>query len=96
MIKTWNGVLIQAPGGGPAKPKPDKESHRVQHIRNKLSVLPPLKSLPPPVNLSAPISSSINLRVDFEREIQPYLGRCLVSSFFPNPCNSTLFFTVPE
>ena len=79
LVKTWAGILIQASGSEANKRKSEVEQKRGKHFRNKISVLPPLKSLPPPISLSDPVSSNIDLRVNFETEIKPFLGQCLVS-----------------
>lgn len=41
-------------------------------------MLPPLGYLPPPVSLSSPAAGGLDLDVDFEMEVRPHLGICLV------------------
>ena len=91
LVKTWSGVVIQGLGLVASARKSEVEQKRGRHFRNKLSVLPPLKSLPPPISLSDPVSSNIDLRVNFESEIKPFLGHCLVSLFSAD-CTSEVVF----
>ena len=41
-------------------------------------MLPPLTLLPPPLSPGSPPVAGIDLEVDYETEIKPFLGRCLV------------------
>lgn len=79
--KSWSGILVQAPGlGSIQKPLPRVKRQRSNRPGLKQAVikLPPLKHLPPPISLTAPLNG-IDLNVDFETEVKPFLGPCLVS-----------------
>lgn len=54
---------------------------RRAHMRGQ-SVLPPLQLqfLPPPISFGH-ARAHIDLNVDFKTEVEPFLGRCLVSSY---------------
>lgn len=75
--KTWDGILTIAPGSQSTLPR----VRRRPRI-SKPSMLPPLDSLPPPVSLSKSVCN-IDLFVDFEREVKPFLKEALVSPFSP-------------
>ena len=46
--------------------------------RANSSELPPLEALPPPITLNAQPSVDIDLDVDYQSEVAPFLGQCLV------------------
>ena len=75
--KSWGGVLMQAPGWEAKAPAP--HARGLPYRRQTSTFLPPLKSLPPPPSLSLPPAANIDLYVDFETELKPFLSTCLVS-----------------
>ena len=81
---TWDGIM-SLPDQADRGWKPNQRARR-----QRPSVLPPLASIPPPVALTSLTSLDINLFVDFEREIKPYLTDCLVL------CSSHRHFCPPR
>lgn len=41
-------------------------------------ILPPMTALPPPLGPGSSPVAGIDLQVDYETEVKPFLGRCLV------------------
>lgn len=54
---------------------------RPSHRRANSAELPPLRILPPPIIPNSPPASDIDLDVDYQSEIAPVLGQCLVRYF---------------
>ena len=53
--------------------------HKPSLRRANSAELPPLRALPPPITLSSLPSVNIDLDVDYQTEVAPFLGTCLVS-----------------
>lgn len=51
-----------------------------------LQALPPLAPLAPPVLPSSQPAPGVDLNVDYQTEVAPFLGRCLVSSWAGAAC----------
>jgi hypothetical protein len=85
-VHTWHGVLRQLPDhvghmGPPMAadaPAGNNVLRRAASSVNALQSLPPLRVLPPPVTAGSPPLPHVDLDVDFETELRPYLGQCLV------------------
>ncbi len=45
------------------------------------ATLPALTQLPPPVGPASPPAAGIDLDVDYDAEIRPHLGRCIVRKY---------------
>ena len=54
--------------------------HKPSMRRANSAELPPLRALPPPITLSSLPSVNIDLDVDYQTEVAPFLGTCLVST----------------
>jgi hypothetical protein len=93
-VHTWHGVLRQLPDHvshmGPPVAAEAPAGHNVLRRAassfNALQSLPPLRVLPPPVTAGSPPLPHVDLDVDFETEIRPYLGQCLVCSRIGSLC----------
>ncbi|KAK9827455.1 hypothetical protein WJX74_003381 [Apatococcus lobatus] len=73
---SWSGIVV--PVGAPAKVAP-------RHRRMPSTIaagLPPLMSLGEPVTFTSPHAAGIDLNIDFETEIKPFIGRKLGSGGF--------------
>ncbi|KAK9863460.1 hypothetical protein WJX84_001463 [Apatococcus fuscideae] len=69
---SWSGVVV--PVGVPARAAP-------RHRRMPSTIaagLPPLRPLGAPITLSSPQAAGIDLNIDYETEIKPFIGRKLV------------------
>ncbi|KAL4420504.1 hypothetical protein ABPG75_010160 [Micractinium tetrahymenae] len=55
---------------------------RGQHQQGLRAPPPPLTALAPPVMLSGPPAPDVDLNADYEREVAPFLGRCLGTGGF--------------
>ncbi len=60
--------------------------HRQRHLhkpsprRANSAELPPLRALPPPITLHSQPAVDVDLDVDYQAEVAPFLGQCLVST----------------
>ncbi|KAK9807897.1 hypothetical protein WJX72_012460 [[Myrmecia] bisecta] len=74
--KTWTGILRQVPGEALLPPAVQR------HRKLASNTLPPLHTLAPPITLASPALPHIDMDVDYEAEIKPFLGRCLGTGGF--------------
>lgn len=79
LAATWHGVLRQVGEKG-ASPPPARR----RGLRRALSwlasrgTLPPLRALPPLLTVSSVPPQPVHMNIDFDLDIRPFLGRCLV------------------
>lgn len=62
----------------PAALHHQRHLHKPSMRRAVSAELPPLRALPPPITLSSLPSVNIDLDVDYQTEVAPFLGTCLV------------------
>ena len=62
----------------PAAVQRYRHLQRPSHRRANSAELPPLSILPPPIFPNSPPSADIDLDVDYQSEVAPVLGECLV------------------
>ncbi len=67
--------VLQAPSSWESVPELLRRQRRKEAA---MHAIPPITQLPPPVSPYAGPLPEVELNVDYERDIQPYLGRCLV------------------
>lgn len=62
----------------PAALHRQRNLHKPSLRRANSAELPPLRTLPPPITLNS-LPSDIDLNVDYQTEVAPFLGVCLVT-----------------
>ncbi|KAL3141527.1 hypothetical protein ABBQ32_004776 [Trebouxia sp. C0010 RCD-2024] len=82
-VQTWNGRLQNWPSmeAIPAALHRQRNLHKPSLRRANSAELPPLRTLPPPITLNS-LPSDIDLNVDYQTEVAPFLGVCLGSGGF--------------
>ncbi len=73
-LQNWPSVEVL-----PAALHRQRHLHKPSLRRANSAELPPLRALPPPITLHSQPAVDVDLDVDYQSEVAPFLGQCLVS-----------------
>ncbi len=73
-LQNWPSVQVS-----PAALHRQRHLHKPSLRRANSAELPPLRPLPPPITLHSQPAVDVDLDVDYQAEVAPFLGQCLVS-----------------
>ncbi len=72
-LQNWPSVEVL-----PAALHRQRHLHKPSLRRANSAELPPLRALPPPITLNSQPAVDVDLNLDYQSEVAPFLGQCLV------------------